>query len=348
MSFSDINWKDDKMPVLSRALLVGAGILLFVVLLFPIWQMELSAPQYPEGLTLYLHANKIAGDVESINGLNHYIGMKTLHSEDFIEFTVLPYIIGFFGILTLASAFMGRKRWAMITLILFILFGIVSLIDFYRWNYNYGHNLSPTAAIKVPGMAYQPPIIGYKQLLNFGVYSIPALGGLIMLISGLIMAVVVIKEFKFYKLFSKKVVVAAVIAVIAGMMFSFMSCNNTKTPKPLKVNEDVCALCKMTIVDLKFAPEFVTDKGKYYVFDDISCMVEFIKGNKNITVGKIFVPNLLNETEFLEAQRAFYITGGDIKSPMGGNIAAFKTAAEAEHYAGQLNASVISWKDLGL
>lgn len=345
MGFSDIDSKDGKMSVLSRALLALAGILLFIALFFPMWQMDLSAPQYPEGLTLYLHANKIGGDVENINGLNHYIGMKTLHTEDFIEFTVLPYIIGFFGILALASAFIGRKKWAMTTLILFILFGIVALIDFYRWNYNYGHDLSPTAAIKVPGMAYQPPIIGYKQLLNFGVYSVPALGGIIMLISGLIMAVVVIMEFKFYKLFSKKTAVAA---VMAGMMFSFMSCSNANTPKPIKVNEDVCALCKMTIVDLKFATEFVTDKGKYYVFDDISCMIRFIKDNKDVAVGKIFVPNYLNETDFIEAQSAFYITGGDVASPMGGNIAAFKTAAEAEQYAGQLNASVISWNDLGL
>lgn len=49
----------------------------------------------PEGLGLSIYANKLGGDVDIINGLNHYIGMKTLHAEEFIEFTVLPYIIGF-------------------------------------------------------------------------------------------------------------------------------------------------------------------------------------------------------------------------------------------------------------
>ena len=345
MAISDINWKNEKIPVLSRILLVIAGLLLIGALFFPMWQMDLSAPQYPEGLTLYMHANKLAGDVESINGLNHYIGMKTLHTEDFIEFTVLPYIVGFFILLTLASAFIGRKRWAMITLILFILFGIVALVDFYRWNYNYGHNLSPTAAIRIPGMAYQPPIIGYKQLLNFGVYSIPAFGGILMVISGVIMAFVVVKDFKFFKIFSKKAVAPA---MMAAMMFASLACGNANTPKPIKVNEDVCAACKMTIVDLKFAPQFVTDKGKYYVFDDLSCMIRFAGNNKEMNISKMFVPNYLNETEFLEAQSAFYISGGDVKSPMNGNIAAFKTAAEAEQYAGQLNASVITWNDLGL
>ena len=343
MSFSDINWKNEKMPILSRVLTALAGVILFGALLFPIWQMELQAPQYPEGLTLYLHADKLDGDVQSINGLNHYIGMKTLHTEDFIEFAVLPYIIVFFGLLTLASAIIGRKKWILFTLFLFILFGIVALIDFYRWNYNYGHNLSPTAAIKVPGMAYQPPIIGYKQLLNFGVYSIPALGGILMVISGLIMAFVVIKDYKFYKIFSKK---AAAAVVMSGMLFTFISCGNT-APKPIKVNEDVCVACKMTIVDLKFATQFVTDKGKSYVFDDVVCMVKFISNNKDLNIGKIYVPNYLRETQFLEASNAFFIQGGDVKSPMNGNVAAFETAAEAAQYAEQLNASPVSWKDIG-
>ena len=344
MNFSNINWKDAKMPVLSRAMLALAGILLFVTLLFPIWQMELSAPQYPEGLTLEIYANKLAGDVDKINGVNHYIGMKQLRTEDFIEFTVLPYILVFFGILTLVSALIGRKKWAMATLILFILFGIVSLIDFYRWNYNYGHDLDPTAAIKVPGMAYQPPIIGYKQLLNFGVYSIPGLGGIIMLFSSLLMGIVVVKEFKFYTIFCKKATTAV---IITGLLFS-LSCTGTSAPKPITVNKDICVLCKMTLVDLKFATQLVTNKGKHYMFDDISCMVEFVNDNKEMKTGKLFVPNYLNEREFLEVKNAFYIEGGDVKSPMNGNIAAFATASAAEQYAEQLNARVIAWEDLGL
>jgi copper chaperone NosL len=159
------------------------------------------------------------------------------------------------------------------------------------------------------------------------------------------MLVAVVMDFKFYKLFSKK---AAAAVVMAGMMFSFMACSGNVAPKPIKANEDVCASCKMTIVDLKFAPEFVTDKGKYYVFDDIGCMLKFVSDNGDLKISTMFVPNYLNETEFLEAQSAFYIKGGDVNSPMNGNIAAFKTAAEAQQYAGQLNASEVSWKDLGL
>ncbi|MDO4230304.1 MAG: hypothetical protein Q4C98_10850, partial [Capnocytophaga sp.] len=47
---------------------------------------------------------------------------------------------------------------------------------FYLWEYDYGHNLDPTAAIKVPGMTYQPPLFGEKWLLNFLAKSYPELG----------------------------------------------------------------------------------------------------------------------------------------------------------------------------
>ena len=63
------------------------------------------------------------------------------------------------------------------------------MADFWKWEYNYGHNLSTDAPIQVPGMSYQPPLIGYKQLLNFGAYSIPDIGGWLMAVAGVIMVV---------------------------------------------------------------------------------------------------------------------------------------------------------------
>ena len=81
----------------SRLILFLCGLLLIPVLFTPIWRIELTAPQYPEGLYLSIYANKLAGNVEIINGLNHYIGMKTLHTDDFLEFKVLPGIIMFFA-----------------------------------------------------------------------------------------------------------------------------------------------------------------------------------------------------------------------------------------------------------
>ena len=185
--------------MVSKVILLIIAMLFIGSLFFPMWQIELEAPQYPEGLELKLHANKIGGDVEIINGLNHYIGMATLHTENFFEFTVLPYIFGGFAVISLLLIIVAKRKAVLAFFISYILFVILAAIDFYRWNYEYGHNLDPNAAIKVPGMAYQPPLIGYKQLLNFGAYSIPDIGGWMLTCAGILLFVVVLKEFKFKK-----------------------------------------------------------------------------------------------------------------------------------------------------
>jgi copper chaperone NosL len=191
--------KENNLTILSKGLLVLAGLLFIGSLFVPMWRIELNAPQYPEGLMLQLHANKIGGDVDIINGLNHYIGMATLHTENFFEFKILPYIFGAFALISLILVFINNRKTVFAFLITFVLFVILAGIDFYRWNYEYGHNLDPNAAIKVPGMAYQPPLIGYKQLLNFGAYSIPDIGGWMLAGAGVLLFVVVLKEFKFKK-----------------------------------------------------------------------------------------------------------------------------------------------------
>lgn len=183
-----------KITFFSKAVLVAGAIAMLVSLFLPIWSIYLDAPQYPEGLRLVIRANGVFGDVDIINGLNHYIGMKTIHNEDFLEFKILPYILVFFALFFAFSAFKSKKAWLNISFILFVIFGVLAMIDFYMWEYDYGHNLDPNAAIKVPGMAYQPPLIGFKQLLNFGAYSIPDIGGWIFVVCGVLLLISVLRE----------------------------------------------------------------------------------------------------------------------------------------------------------
>ena len=191
--------KTTNLSLASKAMLLVVGLLFIASLFLPLWRIELDAPQYPEGLTLQLHANKIAGDVDIINGLNHYIGMATLHTENFFEFKILPYIFGAFALIAFALIFINKRKAVFAFLITYVLFIVLSAIDFYRWNYEYGHNLDPNAAIIVPGMAYQPPLLGFKQLLNFGAYSIPDVGGWMLTAAGLLLTAIVLMEFKFKK-----------------------------------------------------------------------------------------------------------------------------------------------------
>ena len=161
----------------SRILILLSSLLISGAYFLPLWRILMWAPQYPEWLELKIWINNISGDINTINGLNHYIGMKLIKPEMFPEFQYMTYILAFLiGVGLLTALF--KKRWILIGYIgLLIASGIAALIDFYQWGYDYGHNLNPDAAIKIPGMAYQPPLIGTKILLNFTAFSGPDVGG---------------------------------------------------------------------------------------------------------------------------------------------------------------------------
>lgn len=335
-----MNTPEKNIGIISKGLLLIGGILLVVSLFNPIWRIELDAPQYPEGLALTIHANKLGGEVDIINGLNHYIGMKTLHADEFIEFTVLPYIISFYALACLLVIFINKKKALYFLFGAFVLFGIVAMIDFWRWEYNYGHNLDPNAAIIVPGMAYQPPLIGFKQLLNFGAYSIPDIGGWLFIASGLLMAAAVILEFMKTKKMMKQKIMTVVLPV---MLFSFLSCAQ-KDPDPIKLNSDNCDNCGMTISNPKFAAVLFTTKGRTYKFDDISCLLDYKNDNKEKSIGAgLYVSNFLKDNQLLPVEVAIYIKGDNVKSPMGGNIAAFNDRESANTYAVDLSAEFTDW-----
>ena len=331
---------NSKISMLSKAMLLLVMVLLVSSVFVPMWRIELSAPQYPEGLVLQLHANKIGGDVDIINGLNHYIGMKTLHKEDFIEFTVLPYIIGFFAFCAVVVTVVAKKKALYALFVAFILFGILAGVDFYRWNYEYGHNLDPNAAIRVPGMSYQPPLIGYKQLLNFGAYSIPDIGGWMLIASGFLLFLLVIKEANLLKRFKKSNITPVLFVFLS---LSFFSCAKTEAV-PIKLNVDTCDFCKMTIADGKYAAEVITDKGRVYKFDDFSCMSNYAKENSNTKIAAYYVNDYKQDNVLIPATTAFFLSGGTIQSPMRGGIIALSNEKDANEFATKLEAKPVAWE----
>lgn len=318
---------------------------LIVVLFTPIWRIELDAPQYPEGLSLTIHANGLKGNVDIINGLNHYIGMKTLHNEDFFEFTILPYCVVVFAIAFTLVSIINKRRWLNVLLILFVLFGIIAMIDFWKWEYNYGHNLNPNAAIVVPGMAYQPPLIGFKQLLNFGAYSIPDTGGWIFIGAGVLLLACVIIEWKKNRVAKEKLVAAhAVTSLLAILLLN--SCN--AGPEPIIAGRDNCYLCKMAVTDARYGGELITKKGKVYKFDDMHCLVSFLK-TKAIDESKvkdIYLVDYAGDHSLIRADKSYLLQSTEIRSPMNGNVIAFKSIDSMKKLSGQLKGVSVSWEQL--
>jgi copper chaperone NosL len=173
----------------TRALIIISCGLMLSAYFFPLWQILLDAPQYPEGLEMKIWLNGLSGNIPQINGLNHYIGMKFISVDDFKEFKILPYVFSVLTLIGILSAALKSRKLLLTWFIGLCLFAIVGFGDFYQWEYNYGHQLNPHAAIKVEGMYYQPPLFGYKQLLNFTAGSLPDTGGLLVGLGGLLAAV---------------------------------------------------------------------------------------------------------------------------------------------------------------
>lgn len=159
-----------------RLLVLGAALLALAIYVLPLWNLTMFAPQYPDGLRLDIYSYKLEGgnhgqDTKEINILNHYIGMRDLVAEDFTEFKWLPFVVGALSLLYLRAAVLGTVGQLVDVLVLNLYFSAFAMWSFGYKLYSYGHNLAPTAAVKVP--PFMPPVFGYKQLANFEVYSYP-------------------------------------------------------------------------------------------------------------------------------------------------------------------------------
>ena len=162
----------------SRVLILIAVLVLLPTFFFPLWNMSFYSNQYTDGLVLHIYSYQLEGgktpnrdDLREINSLNHYIRMRPLLESDFSEFTWVPLVIGLLMILALRAMVLGKMSNLVDVFVLFTYFGLFSLWSFYHRLYMYGHNLDPTASIKV--QPFTPPVFGSKQIANFMVNSFP-------------------------------------------------------------------------------------------------------------------------------------------------------------------------------
>lgn len=186
------------MPKIARILVAVAALLMSAGFVLPLWRVDLIAPQYPEGLGMLIRVNTVVGvkeqDLNSINNLNHYIGMKRIEPDAIPELKYMPAILGTLVVTALLVALIGRCRVLYAWTAAFGAVLVAGLYDYWKWGYEYGHDLDvDTAIIKIPDMTYQPPLIGSKQLLNFVATSWPASGGWLLVLASVLVAVAVWK-----------------------------------------------------------------------------------------------------------------------------------------------------------
>lgn len=160
----------------SRLAVLTAVVCLAASVFFPLWHIHLVAPQYRDGLDLYIYGHQlVAGnegqDLVEINLLNHYIGMQEIHQADFYEMRVIPFAVGFFILFGLRIVVFGSMASLVDHLALFFYFTLFSLAAFIHRLYSYGQHLDPKAPINPE--PFWPAIVGTKQIANMTQTSLP-------------------------------------------------------------------------------------------------------------------------------------------------------------------------------
>jgi copper chaperone NosL len=333
--------RDSRLSTPARLLLGVAALLPLGGFLAPLWHIGLVAPQYPEGIGMYIWASRITGenphDLASLNGLNHYIGMKPIVPESIPELRFMPVILTVLVVLGLVAAARGRRPLLWAWTGLFALTALAGLADFWRWGYEYGHDLDPTAAIKVPGMSYQPPLLGTKQLLNFRATSWPGLGG-IALMAGLgIAAGLCIVDWRRGR---RGALAAASLTAVAAC--------GAPGPKPIELGETPCEHCHMTISDPRFAAELVTTHRRIRLFDDAGCLAAYVAdGSEDAqAIRSLWVSDYLHPGIMLEVGQAHFVRSDSLRTPMDTRVVAVARRDAADSLAQALGGTVIAWTEV--
>lgn len=125
----------------------------------------------------------------------------------------------------------------------------------------------------------------------------------------------------------------------------FLTACNTRL-EPINYGKDQCAACRMTIMDKKFGAELVSSKGKIIKFDSGECMLAYLKADNTFKANLHLVVNYAEPGSLIEADKAFYLHGGNVNSPMGGNLAAFNTSNNAEKFKATIGGDLLNWTDI--
>lgn len=341
-------------------LMIIGSVMLLGLFVFPMWNIRLGAPQYPEPLGIDIYVNGLQGesefDIQNIDGLNHYIGMKTLPKpEEMWEFSVFPKVVmamASLGVLIGLLGFLGKIRpiWFLIWFLTMSALGALGIYDFNLWLVAYGTDLDPNAILKLVNpdgtpMQYNPPLIGHKKLLNFDAFSYPRLGGILL---GIGMTLAAVAYFVGKKSKSKRYLAALKNSALVLLIFlvSQLLSSCQPGPEPIHYGQDACDFCRMTIVDKQHAAQMVTEKGRVYKYDAIECMLNDLKDWDRPAIQYHLVADYQNPGKLTDAIKASYLISDKIPSPMGAYLSAFSTTQSRDKTHHSVGGQTLEWTQL--
>jgi copper chaperone NosL len=353
----------------SRLLQALAAILLAPAFLLPLWSIRMVAPQYGDGLGMFIGLRDIWGhrphDIQNINILNHYIGMMPIEPERVEVLRIMPWAVLFLIGSGLLVALIGKRMLAYGWLASFAALGSAGLYEFYRWQHMYGHNLDPMAPIKVPGMTYQPPFIGSKTLLNITASSYPSWGTLFIALS-FALAVTALFWGRWRTLGrgvtatvqARRLRTAAVPAVVL-LALTVGGCTRGEARADALLDErprfqaagEVDAYCGGEIPAQRFGGEVVTRAGESYRFMSVECLAGFVLSGRVPAeqIETLRVVDYNSVDRLIDARAAHYVRMQFQRSPSGLDLAATETEKVAANLHYFMGGERLTWEQvLGL
>ena len=217
---------------LAKVLLITAGILLLVSLLFPYWHVELETGIYPKGLRLQIRPYRLEGDVEEIDQLNHYIGMRALKSAGQLERAVAVPSIAIAALCLLIAPFVPRK-WSLWLTLPGLVFPVIFLGELYWWLRDSGLNLDANAPLNQTIKPFIPPLFGDGQIAQFSAKASFQIGFFLALLSAALTRVT------FYlrkpEWLAKSLAIDAALLLVVSLLFPYWRTDfeTKKFPRPL-------------------------------------------------------------------------------------------------------------------
>lgn len=168
-----------------NAIFTIAALILVASTFLPYWRMEMTAPQYPKGLSVDVYVNRLEGDMREIDALNHYLGMPPLDEGGRLERSLSLLAIVSIGLILAASVFV-HNQFALLLALPILAFPFIFLADLWYILYTYGHSIDPTSALGGAIKPFTPPLIGAGAIGQFGTSSSLEIGFFLSLLAGVI------------------------------------------------------------------------------------------------------------------------------------------------------------------
>lgn len=108
---------------------------------------------------------------------------------------------------------------------------------------------------------------------------------------------------------------------------------------------DICKICNMTVANEKYAGQVVLKNGDYEVFDDIGCLMTYYEDVSKDDIGATFVKNFSGD-KWVEADKAVYVYGKEVPTPMSYGVVAFETTEQAEQFIAKEGGDIITFDDV--